>query len=70
MPHLSGSICGGLDRGRTFTPGRSQFAFVAASPLRGRAALPGGKILCRLVIAKTGYAERQYPREYEEVKTS
>ena len=43
MPHVSGSICGGLDRGRTFTPGRSQFAFVAAGPLRGRAALPGGK---------------------------
>src|SRR5215469_1168668 len=44
MPHVSGSICGGLDRGRTFTPGRSQFAFVAPGPLRGRAALPGGKI--------------------------
>jgi len=28
------------------------------------------RYLCRLVIAKTGYAERQYPREYEEVKTS
>ena len=43
MPNVSGSICCGLDRGRTFTPGRSQFAFVAAGPLRGRAALPGGK---------------------------
>ena len=44
MPNVSGSICCGLDRGRTFTPGRSQFAFVAAGPLRGRAALPGSKI--------------------------
>ena len=25
------------------------------------------RYLCRLVIAKTGYAERQYPRQYEEV---
>ena len=44
VPHVFGSLRGGLDWSRTFTLCRGQSTLVTADPVRERAALPGGEI--------------------------